>query len=144
MLQGIVNAWLIQQKGKNNVVLISDVKAVYAMINHEKFPRVIDNLVSNALKFSKENDKVEIHLNRIKDRVIIKIVDHGLGIPKEMLPKIFDRFSGAGRTGLKGEQSTGIGLSIVKQIVESHNGKIYVQSVEGKGSMFTIELPQAE
>jgi two-component system sensor histidine kinase VicK len=144
MLQGIVNAWLIQQKGKNNVVLISDVKAVHAMINHEKFPRVIDNLVSNALKFSKENDKVEIHLNRIKDRVIIKVIDHGLGIPKEMLPKIFDRFSGAGRTGLKGEQSTGIGLSIVKQIVESHNGKIYVQSVEGKGSMFTIELPQAE
>ncbi|OOQ62248.1 sensor histidine kinase [Mucilaginibacter pedocola] len=143
-LQGIVNTWRITLKGKSQVVLVSDVKSVHALINHEKFPRVVDNLVSNALKFSKETDKVEIHLNRIKERVIIKVVDHGLGIPKEMLPKIFDRFSGAGRTGLKGEQSTGIGLSIVKDIVEGHNGKISVTSIEGKGSTFVIELPQAE
>lgn len=144
LLQGMVNTWRTTLKGKSNVVLISDVKSVYSLINHEKFPRVIDNLVSNALKFSKDTDKVEIHLNRVKERAIIKVIDHGLGIPKEMLPKIFDRFSGAGRTGLKGEQSTGIGLSIVKDIVEGHGGKISVQSVEGKGSTFTIELPQAE
>jgi two-component system sensor histidine kinase VicK len=143
-LQGVVSNWRVQLGGKNTVVLVSDVKMVYALINHEKFPRVIDNLVSNALKFSKENDKVEIHLNRIKERVIIKVVDHGLGIPREMLPKIFERFSGAGRTGLKGEQSTGIGLSIVKDIIEGHGGKISVQSIEGKGSTFVIELPQAE
>ena len=144
LLQSLVNSWKIQLGGKSSVVLISDVKMVYALINHEKFPRVVDNLVSNALKFSKDTDKVEVHLSRIKERVIIKVKDHGMGIPKEMLPKIFDRFSGAGRTGLKGEQSTGIGLSIVKDIVEGHGGKISVQSIEGKGSTFTIELPQAE
>ena len=144
LLQSLVNSWKIQLGGKSSVVLISDVKMVYALINHEKFPRVIDNLVSNALKFSKDTDKVEVHLSRIKERVIIKVKDHGMGIPKEMLPKIFDRFSGAGRTGLKGEQSTGIGLSIVKDIVEGHGGKISVQSIAGKGSTFTIELPQAE
>ncbi|AMR32966.1 hypothetical protein A0256_16840 [Mucilaginibacter sp. PAMC 26640] len=144
LLQGLVNSWKIQLGGKNNVVLISGVKTVYALINHDKFPRVIDNLVSNALKFSKDTDKVEIHLSSIKGRVIIKVKDQGLGIPKEMVPKIFDRFSGAGRTGLKGEQSTGLGLSIVKDIVEGHGGMISVQSIEGKGSTFTIELPQAE
>ncbi|MBK0378940.1 sensor histidine kinase [Mucilaginibacter segetis] len=144
LLQGIADTWKIQLGGKENVVLISNVKAAYAQINHEKFPRVIDNLISNALKFSKETDKVELHLNRIKEKIVIQVKDHGLGIPKDMIPKLFERFSGAGRTGLKGEQSTGIGLSIVKQIVEGHHGKISVQSEEGKGSTFTIELPQAE
>jgi len=144
LLQGIVNTWKIQQGGKTNVVLMSNAKSVYAMINHEKFPRVMDNLISNALKFSKETDNVEVHLNREKNNIIIQVKDHGLGIPKDMIPKLFERFSGAGRTGLKGEQSTGIGLSIVKDIVESHGGKISVSSVENEGSTFTIVLPLVE
>ena len=144
LLQGTVDTWKVQQGGKTTVVLVSDVKPAYAQINMEKFPRVIDNLVSNALKFSKESDNVEIHLNAVKNKLIIEVKDKGLGIPKDMLPKIFDRFSGAGRTGLKGEQSTGIGLSIVKDIVEGHGGKISVSSIEGKGSTFTVELPRVE
>lgn len=144
LLQGLIDIWKMQLGGKNSVVLVSDVKNIYALINHEKFPRVIDNLVSNALKFSKDTDKIEIQLSRIKERVIIKVKDQGLGIPKEMIATLFERFSGAGRTGLKGEQSTGIGLSIVKDIVESHGGKISAQSIEGKGSTFIIELPLAE
>ena len=65
-----------------------------------------------------------------------------MGIPKAILPQIFDRFSKAGRKGLKGEKSTGLGLSISQQIVEKHNGRIDVQSEEGTGSTFTIKLPQ--
>ena len=144
LMQNMVNTWRVQLGGRNRVVLISDTAEAYALINHEKFPRAIDNLISNALKFSTDADNVEVHLSRVKERIIIKVTDHGMGIPKAMLPKIFDRFSGAGRTGLKGEQSTGIGLSIVKHIVESHGGKISVSSTEGKGSTFTVELPQAE
>jgi two-component system sensor histidine kinase VicK len=143
MLQGIIDTWNIQQGGKGNVVLITDVKTAYAQINQEKFPRVIDNLISNALKFSKETDKVELHLKREKNKIIIQVKDQGVGIPHELIPKLFERFSGAGRTGLKGEQSTGIGLSIVKDIVESHDGEISVHSIEGKGSIFTIILPVA-
>ena len=140
-LQDIVTTWKIQQ---SNVVFISDVKAVYAMLNHEKFPRVMDNLISNALKFSKDTDNVEVHLKRENSNIIIAVKDRGLGIPKDLIPKLFERFSGAGRTGLKGEQSTGIGLSIVKDIVENHGGKINVNSVEGEGSTFTITLPVAD
>ncbi|MBD1392352.1 sensor histidine kinase [Mucilaginibacter glaciei] len=143
-LQGLVDAWKIQLNGRSHVVLISNVKSVSAMINHEKFPRVIDNLISNALKFSKEEDKIEVHLNIVKNRIVIEIKDHGLGIPQHLIPKLFERFSGAGRTGLKGEQSTGIGLSIVKDIVVAHEGTIKVSSEEGKGSTFTVELPKAE
>lgn len=140
-LQDIVNTWKIQQ---SNVVFVSDEKAVYAGINQEKFPRVIDNLISNALKFSKETDNVEVHLTRQKNDIVIAVKDQGLGIPKDMIPKLFERFSGAGRTGLRGEQSTGIGLSIAKEILESHGGTIAVESEEGKGSTFTITLPIAE
>ncbi|MCO5934760.1 HAMP domain-containing histidine kinase [Mucilaginibacter sp. RB4R14] len=143
-LQNIVNTWKVQIISGNKVVFTSDVKDIYAQISLEKFPRVIDNLISNALKFSKDTDNVELSLNRLKNNIVIKVKDRGMGIPKEMLPNLFERFSGAGRTGLKGEQSTGIGLSIVKDIVESHGGKIAVESVEGKGSTFTIMLPMVE
>lgn len=143
-LQSIVNAWKIQLNGKERVVLMSNVKNAFALLNHEKFTRVIDNLVSNALKFSKDGDLVEVHLNKDKRNFIIQVKDYGLGIAQEMLPKIFQRFSGAGRTGLRGEESTGIGLSIVRDIVNSHNGKITVQSKEGEGSVFTITLPEAQ
>ncbi|WP_367119233.1 sensor histidine kinase [uncultured Mucilaginibacter sp.] len=65
-----------------------------------------------------------------------------MGIPKDKLPIIFDAFTKAGRPGLKGEQSTGLGLSIVKQIVEKHNGNIEVESEEGRGSVFRVTLPE--
>ncbi|TWR31141.1 HAMP domain-containing histidine kinase [Mucilaginibacter pallidiroseus] len=143
-LKGIINGWKLQQGGKTNVALLSNVKDAYVMINTEKFPRVMDNLISNALKFSKDGDLVEIHLNALKNKYVIEVKDKGLGIPAAMLPCIFERFSGAGRTGLKGEQSTGIGLSIVKDIVTAHGGKISASSEEGKGSTFRIELPKAE
>ncbi|MFA6086618.1 sensor histidine kinase [Mucilaginibacter sp.] len=142
-LQGVVDTWKIQQGSKENIAFISNTKTAYARINHEKFPRVIDNLLSNALKFSKDDDKVEVHLSLVNSNVMIKIKDRGLGIPQHMIPNLFERFSGAGRTGLKGERSTGIGLSIVKEIIESHKGKISVQSQEGMGSTFIIELPNA-
>ncbi|MGY3213055.1 sensor histidine kinase [Mucilaginibacter sp. HD30] len=142
-LKGIINMWKIQKDLKNNVVLLSGANAVHTNINNEKFQRVLDNLISNAMKFSKEKDNIELHLEQKGNKVIVKIKDHGLGIPADMLPHIFERFSKAGRTGLKGEQSTGLGLSIVKQIVESHKGTIRVESEEGKGTTFVIELPSA-
>nr|WP_294796413.1 HAMP domain-containing sensor histidine kinase [uncultured Mucilaginibacter sp.] len=142
-LKGIIDMWKIQKDLKNNIVLLSNAKLVYADINNEKFQRVLDNLISNALKFSKEKDNIELHLQQEAETVTIKVRDHGLGIPTELLPHIFDRFSKAGRPGLKGEQSTGLGLSIVKQIVESHKGTIKVESEEGRGTTFVIELPPA-
>ncbi|GAA4090664.1 HAMP domain-containing sensor histidine kinase [Mucilaginibacter panaciglaebae] len=137
-LKSIVEGWKVQNR--NNVVLISSVSLVSAQINKEKFTRVMDNLISNALKFSKETDNVELRLAIQDNQIIIQVKDHGLGIPQNMLPHIFERFSKAGRTGLNGEKSTGLGLSIVKQIIESHKGKISVSSIEGKGTTFTIQL----
>jgi two-component system sensor histidine kinase VicK len=135
----IVDAWMIQKEAKN-LELISYVSPAYAQINREKFQRVMDNLIGNALKFSKEKSKVEVVLSKFDNAIVIEVKDRGIGIPKEKLPIIFDPFTKAGRPGLKGEQSTGLGLSIVKQIVEKHKGKIEVESEEGKGSVFRISL----
>lgn len=137
----IIDSWKIHNDAKNHLVFHSTSHPIYAQVNKEKFHRVMDNLISNAIKFSNESDKIEINLAKEGGKAIIEVKDHGVGIPKDMIPHLFDRFSKAGRPGIRGEQSTGLGLSIVKQIIERHNGKIEVNSVENKGSIFRITLP---
>jgi signal transduction histidine kinase len=82
-----------------------------------------------------------VRLSQVNKDVIIEVQDYGMGIPEAMLPEIFNRFTKAGRTGVRGEKSTGLGLSIVRQIVESHKGTTHVESTEGKGSVFVVKLP---
>ena len=137
----IIDSWKIHNETRNVITFNSTYIPLYVDINKERFHRVMDNLISNAIKFSEESDKIEIQLDKENNMAIVEIKDHGLGIPKDMLPHLFDRFSKAGRTGIRGEQSTGLGLSIVKQIVERHHGKIEVRSIENQGSTFTIHLP---
>ena len=136
-----INTWKNMIGTRNDIVLTSYDTNLHVNINVDKFNRVLDNLVSNALKFSKENDKLDIILSRRDDNALVQVQDHGLGIPKDMVPHIFERFTKAGRKGLKGEQSTGLGLSIAKQIIEKHGGRISVESEEGKGSTFSILMP---
>jgi signal transduction histidine kinase len=140
-LKGIINEWKVQKEAKNNIVLISSKSQVFVEINAEKFQRVMDNLITNALKFSKNNNKIEIYLSAKNGKAIVQVRDYGLGIPAEMLPHIFERFSKARRPGIRGEQSTGLGLSISRQIIENHRGTIDVTSEEKKGSTFSIQLP---
>ena len=141
LLGNIVSEWKKQPDNKVNVVFSSSGNPVNAKINYEKFHRVIDNLISNAVKFSKDRDNVDVRLSRQNDLIFIDVQDYGVGIPAAMLPEIFNRFSKAGRTGLRGEKSTGLGLSIVRQIIEKHKGTINVTSTEGLGSTFSITLP---
>jgi len=141
-MTGIVNKWE-NQKGGKTIELICRVVPAWVQINHEKFQRVIDNLIGNALKFSREGSNIEIDISKNNFKIIIEVKDQGIGIPRDKLPIIFEAFTRAGRPGLNGEQSTGLGLSIVKQIVEKHNGTIEVESEEGKGSVFRVTLPDA-
>lgn len=102
----------------------------------------MDNLISNALKFSGENNHIEISLSTSDINIFICVKDFGIGIPQEHLPHIFDRFSKARRAGLRGETPVGLGLSIVHQIVKKHRGEIEVESLENGGTTFTITLPK--
>ncbi len=132
-LKRIINEWKVQKNAKNSVVFIGSKDQVFVEINAEKFQRVMDNLITNALKFSKDKDKIDIYLSAKDGCAIIEVRDYGMGIPADMFPHIFERFSKARRAGVRGEQSTGLGLSISKQIIENHNGTIEVMSEERKG-----------
>lgn len=143
LLTEIIFVWKIEKDTRKNIQLMSTVSPVYAQLNNEKFYRVMDNLIGNALKFSEEKSKIEILLSSKDNDIIIEVKDHGIGIPKNLLPFIFEPFSKAGRPGLHGEQSTGLGLSIVKQIIEKHNGSLEVKSEQGRGTIFKIILPVA-
>ena len=110
-------------------------------LNIDKFPRVIENLVTNAIKFTNENGVLKLSISTTSTHVLLKLEDNGIGIPVRLQKKVFDKFTSAGRRGTAGEKSLGIGMSITKRIVERHGGKIWFISNEGEGTTFYVELP---
>lgn len=113
---------------------------VYGQINEEKFVRVIENLVSNAIKFTKVGGQVRVDLRKENQRVLLQIADTGIGIPESLQSNLFQKFSKSGRQGTQGEATTGLGLYIVKQIIDLHQGKIWLESKENQGTSFYVEL----
>jgi len=102
--------------------------------------RIVENLVSNAIKFSPQGRNVWVAISEEGDMVHIKVRDEGQGIEEDELPLLFSKYSKLSSKPTAGEASTGLGLSIVKRIVEELNGKIYCESEAGKGSLFTVIL----
>ncbi|WBO86542.1 PAS domain-containing sensor histidine kinase [Hymenobacter yonginensis] len=119
-------------------------EAVYVNLDVSKFTQVVINLVSNAMKFTRDEGYVQVTVTGLPDRARVQVADDGIGIPAAMLPHVFERFTRARRLGLRGEETIGLGLSLCKTIVEWHEGTLSVSSVEGKGSVFTVEIPLAE
>ena len=107
----------------------------------DRIEQVLNNLLGNAVKFSDSGDTVRVHLRSEGDQAVLEVADSGKGIPEELLPQLFQPFTKAGRRGTAGEAITGLGLVIVRRIVEGHGGTIQVQSREGEGSTFTVRLP---
>jgi two-component system sensor histidine kinase VicK len=118
----------------------SPAKPVDAQINGDKFSRLLENLLSNAVKFTNPGGQVTIALKNRRQKILLQVSDTGIGIPEKLQASIFDKFTKANRKGTKGESTTGLGLYIVKQIVDIHQGKIWIESQEGKGTCFFIEL----
>lgn len=114
---------------------------IIANVNKEKINRLVGNLVSNAIKFSYPKGKVTITAAAQSNKVLITITDEGMGIKEEFRDIIFDKFTQAKRHGTGGEKPVGLGMSIVKQIVDSHKGRIWFESSENKGTTFYVELP---
>jgi signal transduction histidine kinase len=110
-------------------------------VNREKIWRVVSNLIANAVKFSPAATQIVVRLEKIAPHVLITVEDQGIGIPVEMQDKIFDLFTDAKRPGTAGEQPFGMGLAISKQIIEAHEGIIWFESKEGKGTNFFVQLP---
>lgn len=110
-------------------------------VDKDNIERIMLNLLSNAVKFSKKNGKIEVQVIDEGDIVKIKVADDGKGISKEDQEKIFDKFVQVEQLFTRTHEGSGIGLSLVKSIVENHGGSIYVRSELGVGSEFTVELP---
>ncbi|MBD3748744.1 MAG: tetratricopeptide repeat-containing sensor histidine kinase [Sphingobacteriales bacterium] len=115
---------------------------VYVHANREKISRVLNNLIINASKFSKEEKTITISTQRDEQFLTISIQDEGMGIPAHVEKQIFEPFSSFKRTGTSGEKSFGMGLSISKQIIEAHDGKIWFERLEN-GTIFYVKLPLA-
>ena len=98
------------------------------------------NVLSNSIKYNKKNGSIDVKIKDTEQLIIISIKDTGVGIPKEKLKSIFERFERADRSTIKTSEGSGIGLSIVKQMVEALNGTIDISSVEDKGTMVKIIL----
>jgi two-component system, OmpR family, sensor histidine kinase VicK len=112
------------------------------LINREKISRVISNLISNAMKFSPDNAEILVKVLELKNEIEISVKDNGVGIPAHLRDKVFNMFTEAKRPGTAGEKSFGLGLSISKQIVESHDGQICFESDGENGTTFYIRLPK--
>lgn len=110
-----------------------------------KLAEIIDNLINNAIKYSPPNSIINVYINVIDDKVMVAVEDHGQGLTDDDKSRLYQRFTRLSAKPTGGENSTGLGLSIVKILVEAHGGKIWAESAgAGKGSTFVIELPRCD
>ena len=113
--------------------------------DRERIQQVLANLMVNSIKYGSENGTTEVSIeNLIKNKVIVRVTDNGEGIAKVHMPRLFERFYRVDKSGSRKEGGSGLGLSIVKHIIEAHQEKIYVESEFGVGSEFSFTLEKAE
>ena len=129
------------EEKKYELVRDYPITSVWIEIDTDKMTQVIDNILNNAIKYSPDGGKITVSMKTTDDQMILSIKDQGLGIPKQDLPKIFDRFYRVDRARSRAQGGTGLGLAIAKEIIKQHNGFIWAKSEYGKGSTFTIVLP---
>ncbi len=128
---------------QKNIELVYTAPPEEVMINMDEsyMARVIDNLGSNAIKYTPSGGRVEVRIELKDQQAYIQVTDTGLGIPEEDLPHIFDPFYRVRQAGHAQVEGSGLGLSIVKTVVEQHHGQVTVESAPGKGSTFRVTLP---
>ena len=144
LIEMLVASVVPYAESKNlNLIFDTNKEDVILKVDSDKLERIILNLLSNAIKFSKPNGEIKVTLN-FEDCLYISVADNGIGIAKENLNKIFDKFTQLDTSFSRKNEGSGIGLSIVKSFVLLHNGKISVKSELNKGTSFLIELPLTE
>jgi len=129
---------------KKNIILMFDRKynkAINVFADQEKIQQVLTNLIMNSIKYGKENGTTEVTIeDLVNEKIIVRIRDNGEGIEKQHVPRLFERFFRVDKSGARSEGGSGLGLSIVKHIIEAHGEKIYVESEFSKGSEFSFTL----
>ena len=126
---------------KLNIIFNNKTDGINAWVDRDLIEKAVFNLISNAMKFTPEGGNIIIELTKSKENFNIIVKDNGIGIPKDKLDIIFDRFAQVDGSASRQYEGTGIGLSLIKEIIELHEGAISVDSKLDKGSVFTITLP---
>ena len=136
---------LLEMKAtKKNISLVFDKhykESIKVYGDQERIQQVLSNLIVNSIKYGKDDGTTEISVEHlVKDKVIIRVTDNGEGINKEHLPRLFERFYRVDKSGSRKEGGSGLGLSIVKHIIDAHHENIYVESQHGIGSEFSFTM----
>lgn len=140
---------LLEMKAaKKKITLTFDMEykePIMVNADRERIQQVLTNLIVNSIKYGSERGTTEVSIeNLIKNKVIVRVTDNGEGIAKEHLKRIFERFFRVDKSGSRKEGGSGLGLSIVKHIIEAHDERIYIESEIGVGSEFSFSLEKAE
>ena len=114
---------------------------IYVQCDVNKWQQVVNNLLSNAMKFTPDGGRIVVGAEQRAGWARFTVADNGIGIPAELQPVLFEKFTKARRPGLRGERATGLGMSVIKTIVDLHQGRIWLESAEGQGTTFYVELP---
>ena len=126
---------------KYEIIRDYSITPIWVEIDTDKMTQVIDNIMNNAIKYSPDGGTITVSVRTTDVQLILSISDEGLGIPKQDLPKIFDRFYRVDKARSRAQGGTGLGLAIAKEIIKQHHGFIWAKSEYGKGSTFTIVFP---
>jgi signal transduction histidine kinase/ligand-binding sensor domain-containing protein/DNA-binding response OmpR family regulator len=141
-LKGLVRSFAsLAERKKITLKINSEQDEIFAYIDVDIVEKIVINILSNAFKFTEEGKRIEVNIRIREGNAEIVISDGGIGIPKERLDNIFDRFYQVDGSHTRENEGTGIGLALTKELVELHKGEIEVKSEEGKGTTFTIKLP---
>lgn len=132
---------LILEDKNGTVVKHLNAARTTCLINEVHFTNVLVNILENAIKYSPDSPKIEIFTENIKDMILIKVKDNGLGMSKIAQKRVFEKFYREHTGDIHNVKGHGLGLAYVKRIVEDHNGHVYVESEKGKGSTFIIKIP---
>jgi two-component system phosphate regulon sensor histidine kinase PhoR len=137
----IEHVHLILEDRNGKITKHFDAIRTTVLINDIHFINVFVNILENAIKYSPEAPQIEVYLENIKDFIVIKIKDNGIGMSKVAQKRIFEKFYREHTGDIHNVKGHGLGLAYVKRIIDDHNGQIFVESEKGKGSTFIIKLP---
>ncbi|MBW8327418.1 MAG: CHASE domain-containing protein [Prolixibacteraceae bacterium] len=130
--------------GKKNItVYLDESEAVFVLADELMLKTILRNLLVNAIKFTPESGSIHFKLSKTENKVIVSVIDNGVGMPTEKIEKLFDISTIKSTSGTANEKGTGLGLLLCKDLVEKHGGQIWVESSPGKGSQFKFSLPVA-
>jgi two-component system phosphate regulon sensor histidine kinase PhoR len=141
IMDAIEHVNLILEDREGTITTHLEAARTTVLMNDVHFTNVIVNVLENAIKYSVEVPDIDVYTENIKDMILIKIQDKGLGMSKIAQKRVFEKFYREHTGNIHNVKGHGLGLAYVKRIVEDHNGQVYVESEKGKGSTFTIKLP---